>query len=337
MKARWTLLPILPLALPLAFAACQSGSLTHNGMDNQPVDPAVLNQEQATSASTEDYADAFQASMSVSDTLDNGAGGRGTMFDSNHHAHCTGGGGWQNGCMAVSVLATASVCNFSYPSSVQIVWNCASNYGAAITGSAEIMTTITSNCPSGNGGSGWSGSALTFSYDRKMTIDRTRSKNGRSANLDGTSDLTWSDSGNGGPERQMVYDFARTLSTSGTLVMNDKLTANETVNWVQQTNGMGGNGGGMGGGGNGGGGGFFDNEKVVNGTESVDQLLQNNDFTATQTNLTFAMDCCYPVAGTLALSQTGAVTSSQTITFGPSCGQATNAAGALTLPPCMGW
>lgn len=303
MKA-WWLIPVVPIAL----AACHSASSSDNPI---AAGPAV---QQSAADSAVDASDAYQAAMEASDMADMGSpfGGYG------------GGGGYSGGygssCVQHNVISTGTVCGHDYPSDVQIVWNCTSSWGPAVTGSAEILTTITApNCPPDS-----------FTVQRQISIDRTRSHGDKVSNLAGTATLEWdSATATSGAKRHLVYSFERKKSDAGTPVKDTRLSGDTTVAWSVDTSGNGGPGGGCNGG-------DFDGQRVVNGTEDVQHVLAGTQLDATETNLTFAQDCCYPISGTFAFQFTNtAGTASGSLTFGPSCGDATTQTGGnITLPSC---
>jgi len=312
MKARW----LLPL-VPVTFVACHSASSSDASI---PAGPAV---QQSAAESAVDASDAFQAAMEASDVADMGSpfGGYGGGYGGGGgHGFSGGNGGGGYGCVQHNVISTGTVCGHDYPSDVQIVWNCTSSWGPAVSGSAEVLTTITApNCPPDS-----------FTVQRQISIDRTRSHDDKVSNLAGTASLEWdSATATSGAKRHLVYSFERKKTDAGTPVKDTKLSGDTTVAWSVDTSGNGGPGGGCNGG-------DFDGQRVVNGTEEVKHVLAGTTLDATETNLTFAQDCCYPVSGTFAYQfTTTAGMASGSLTFGPSCGDATTQTGGnITLPSC---
>ena len=270
---------VVLIAVALAIAACGKHGYS-------PIDGAA-------SQTVVDSSDATQSSLEMS----GGADGSAPLF--------AAAGPIAGSCDPIrTVVSTAMVCAFSYPSQVHLEWNCATAGGAQVVGTADVSTTVTStSCP-----------ATSLSITRAIAFDRTRSKAGRVANLAGTANIDWTATpGTPGAQKHLVYSLEKRVNDGATLVLQQQLSGDKTVDFLHNAA----------------------EEKKVTGSEEVKHLLAGFDFVATESNLDYQRSCCYPLSGTFAFTETGSRTESGTITFGPSCGAAVdNSGGAIVLPAC---
>jgi len=77
-----------------------------------------------------------------------------------------------------------------------------------------------------------------------------------------------------------------------------------------------------------------DGRIISTGTEIVDHNLAKFTATMVYSDVTYTAGCCYPVAGTIAITLTGTKTGTATVTFSSTCGSATitpSTGSAITL------
>src|SRR6185295_11053838 len=79
------------------------------------------------------------------------------------------------------VVASAQLCDLTYPSEVSLTWNCTDGDARSVTGSGEVTTAMTSaSCP-----------ATTVSVSRTITFDRSRAGADHTGELSGTATIEW--------------------------------------------------------------------------------------------------------------------------------------------------
>lgn len=243
------------------------------------------------------------------------------------------GPGGHPGCTPdVTVLATTAVCGHDVPSSVQIDWNCAGPEGQTLTGTDLVATTVVPDaCP-----------ATSLSIDQSITLNETRTHDAHSQNVSGSSTASWtqvpppSPSGTPAPgsmppppppaSRSITFDVhvVATDTDSNQTVHDAQVTGSRTVDFDDAGTA----------------GDHTDDRLIENGAISLEDVVVAKKFARTDNDVALARSCCYPVGGssTLVITDLADATApdvTRTISFGPSCGQATREDGtAVTFPAC---
>lgn len=307
-----TLRPLLLLLPAVAIAACSAGGSSSSS--SSPVSDTLSADESALSAT-----------LGASDAA------YGPMMGGGPAAGPCGMGG--PGCMPdVTVLETADVCGHQVPSKVQIDWNCTAPDGhAGVTGSDLVETTLTPDtCP-----------ATQVAIEQQITIDETRTFDDKSDHVTGTSTASWTQApppppptstpapGSTPPpppppaDRSMTLDL-HVVSTQGSTTVHDaQITGSRDVAFddagTQDDP--------------------SDDSVVLNGENHVQDAAQDVKADSSDTDVTRVRDCCWPISGTSTLSlgllsDPTAPVETHTLTFGPSCGDATRDGQAITFPSC---
>lgn len=218
-------------------------------------------------------------------------------------------GGSVAGCnVTKTVIATQTACGASYPSQVQLTWDCQGPNGGTAHGTADIATAITPDqCP-----------ATQIAIAQTIGYDRVRDYQALEGELKGTASVDWNVvPGQATATKQVSLALEHTVTKNGNLIRHQTLDGNKTVQLDGNQPGP------------------ADDERVANGALDVKFLLAGDELNATETDLTFHRDCCYPIAGTIAWTKSGNVSGGGSVTFGPSCGEAVNADGdSLDLSEC---
>lgn len=213
------------------------------------------------------------------------------------------------GCQVTKqILTTATACGTSYNASVKLTWSCVGAAGGTSQGEADVATTVTPDaCP-----------PAQVSIARQITYDRVRTKGALSGELSGTANVNWDViPGAAAATKEVALSLEHKVTKDGNLIRHQTLSGNKIVDF------------------NGNGPGTADDTRVANGSVDVKFLLAGDELNASESNLTFHRDCCYPVAGSISWVKSGNVTGQGSITFGPACGQAINADGdSLALADC---
>ena len=212
------------------------------------------------------------------------------------------------GCTGtISGTDVIAVCARNVPSNRSITWSCTGVNGNGVVGSASIMTTVVddTDCPN-----------VTIDHD--ITFLRTWTAGNYRGELTGTSSVRMIlDVMNRSAQRSVTANMIRQVFRDDEMIRDQELTGTRVADL--QANGPG----------------LADDTRTVDGGAMIEFKLADAELELAGTDVLWTRDCCHPVGGSVVYAFSGDWTGDGTITFGPTCGEATDDGEDFGLRACL--